>query len=118
MCAKISPWVYPGLGIKTSGKIQILENMLDEVCNYYGVDKSEVTSETRRKRIKDVRYIFIIYAYTYTTFSYEDIGGIVNRDHSTAIYASKSYNNDSVMKREFDLFSKTCTREKMRVPLQ
>lgn len=112
----VSPWVFAGV---VKSKKSTLEDMLCEVCRYYDVDVNDIAMKSQKLKIKDVRHIFIIYAYIYTLCSYTEIGNAVNRDRATAIYASKKYHNDNSLRKEFDLFVKSTGRgEMLREPLK
>lgn len=54
---------------------------------------ADISKKSRVPRIIDARVMYYYLAKKYTGFSYQKIARGVGRDHATAIYGMKSYNN-------------------------
>lgn len=84
-----------------------LSGILDSVCTYFCEDKDFVISSTRRRRALLVRDIYIVLAREVSNVSYqhtlEDIGLVVNRDHSSVIHSLNRVKNDYVTCNEFKM---------------
>lgn len=61
--------------------------ILDEVLTYYYKSINELTGKSRHKSNCEARHMFVYLTRKYTRISYERIGEIINRDHSTCISA-------------------------------
>jgi len=82
-------------------------NLLNKVCLYFGVKREDVKSPKRYKELVKARNVFC-----YLMFTHKDelcdsemplrvIGGIINRDHSTAVSAKKKFVRDYYIKKPF-----------------
>jgi len=89
---------YPG--IKTIA--HDLDIILDTVCYVADVPRTSVISSRKRTKIVDARRAYCYIARKHTRYSFAEIGGIINRDHSTIVYAVKAAEglldfNDKIM---------------------
>jgi chromosomal replication initiator protein len=72
----------------TSDEIEILiQNIISVTCKYFNLDKENVMSKKRNREFMAPRYFIIYLIREKTNLSLKSIGKIVNRDHTTCIYA-------------------------------
>jgi len=63
-----------------------LYTILETICKFYNVSIEEVQSKSRLLTIVKARHIYFYIANLSTEKSLEEIGKIINRDHSTVIH--------------------------------
>ena len=64
------------------------DRILDAVCNYFEVKRSEIRGPRRHKAISNPRAICMFLLRKYTDFSYPNIGRFMGgKDHTTVIHA-------------------------------
>lgn len=61
-----------------------------EVKNEYGVSASQMRNKTRLSFIREARQVFTQLMREHSSMSTSQIGGLVNRDHSTVIVTTKT----------------------------
>lgn len=59
------------------------------VCDYFNVAWGELTIKTRKQEAVWARHIFMAAVRKLTKNTFASIGNLVNRDHTTAVYACK-----------------------------
>jgi len=96
---KISPYVFPG--IKNKDEIKKIKKFkrdrisLDDIlliiarnCN---VNLKDITSRIRKREVIDARFIFINTLREQFNYTYEAIGEMLERDHTTIIHAVNTH---------------------------
>lgn len=68
-------------------KIFKLEKILQAVLNHYGVTKEEIISNSKNVVFVEARKMFCFISTEFSNAKYEEIGNIINRDHSTVTYS-------------------------------
>lgn len=77
-------------GVREAPSIVNIERIIDEVCEVYGVKKSDLQSKRRLKSFSLPRQICMYLARRNTRLSLEEIGGFFGgRDHTTVLYATE-----------------------------
>ncbi len=101
---KIHPYTYAGLTItpKTTADITDIIAAVKEATNIAWFD---IVSHSRLIDIKDARHLLAYFLREKTHLTWSKIGGIINKDHSTAMH---SYKRVSEMK-EYDAYFKKHT---------
>ena len=100
----VSPYVYPGLGFAkrevakkgmptreyhADQQKRKLEFIFKRVCKLTDVSADELRSKWRKREVVQARQIFCYLSTKYTECIYVDIGGMINRDHSTVMHSCK-----------------------------
>lgn len=83
-----------------------LHDILIDVCFSFNVNMDMICSKTRKREILYPRYIFCYIAILFTDFSLDEIGILLNRDHTTIINAREQVkcfikNNDKIFVDEY-----------------
>ena len=68
-----------------------IEDILDAVCTYTHFTIKDLKKKDRHAKVNRARQYFMYLAYEYTSSSYTEVAGMVNRDHATALYARRKY---------------------------
>lgn len=63
-----------------------LNYILSTVCSYYGLEKENVKSNSRKANYIEARQLFFYIARNHSESSLIKIGEMVNRDHSTVVH--------------------------------
>jgi hypothetical protein len=71
--------------------IDIASEVIEELCQYYQVELHEILSDSRALKIAQCRKALAYHLYYGTSFGTQDVGRILNIDHSTVIYHCKTY---------------------------
>ena len=69
-------------------------DIINAACKYYHVDFQAVKSKARDKEITLVRQIIVYLLKKYTNHSLQEISTIINREHSTVLYALREMKKD------------------------
>ena len=86
----------PGIG-KSS-----LTDILYDVCKKVRISHNTLCNTTKTRDIVEARYIYFYRARKLTNASYERIGRLVNRDHSTVIYGIKQVDDVREIREKYD----------------
>ena len=70
------------------------EDVFCLVCKLTGADPEDVKSKSRKLNVVVVRQIYCMIAKELTNATMQEIGSVINRDYSTAIYSSKQAKNN------------------------
>lgn len=76
------------LKIKSPGMLQRIKELVEIETKI-----RDISNASRNQDIIDARVMYYYLARKYTGFSFNEIGEQVNKDHSTAVYGIKCYNN-------------------------
>ena len=68
-------------------KIFKSEKILQAVLNYYGITNQEIISNSKNVVFVEARKMFCYISTEFSNAKYEDIGKLINRDHSTVTYS-------------------------------
>ena len=80
----MSPYIIPGIVLSKSSHTK--ENILEAVCNYYGVSKKDICSRSRKREYTVPRHIFFYLVRQCTKEKLISIGKYTgNRDHTTVM---------------------------------
>jgi len=90
----MTPYSYPGINFKYKDQSTI-EAVKKIVCKNYGRTFDEIDVTSRTREIVQVRQALMYWLRKYTHMSLNDIGSIFqkNYDHSTILWAVKTYEN-------------------------
>ena len=66
-----------------------LKNILSIVSNETNISISDIKSESKKGKLSDARKLYCVLAKEYTRESFNEIGKLINRDHSTVLYSEK-----------------------------
>jgi chromosomal replication initiation ATPase DnaA len=96
---KVSPYVFPG--IKNQDEVRKIrkfkrdrvkiEDVLKIIAENCGVKSHEIVSRIRKRTLIDARFIFCYMLKSEFNFTYESIGKILDRDHTTIIHSVKTH---------------------------
>ena len=97
---KVSYYALPGIRREKKARVvksnrDLIEHIIDTVCNYFEVDKKIVMGVSRKRQFVMPRQIIHWYLVTKLKMERRDIGAIFNQDHST-IFRSRNVVNDSI----------------------
>lgn len=106
----VSPYVYPGVEVSLTS----LDQILLAVCNRFDVNVNDVTIRSRKREIKDVRYVYMAVAYMCTRESYKSIADKVLLDHATTRHACLCYINDLTLRAKIDCFLENAVYKRFR----
>jgi chromosomal replication initiator protein len=85
--------------------MKTLDEILEGVCNFYGIEVAEVAVPSRQVELVKARQQYCHIAKEATKKSLREIGEKIGRDHATVIHACKQVNNlletDKAYKAEF-----------------
>jgi chromosomal replication initiation ATPase DnaA len=73
--------------------IDMTGRILEAVERHTGISYGAMKSRNNRHSISNARHMAIAYIYIYSRMSYDEIGQLFNRDHSTAIHSRKQARN-------------------------
>jgi chromosomal replication initiator protein len=95
----INPYIYLGLPehkqrlAKLNRKEYDPERIIEIVCEVLKVDKQQFLSPLRKREVSEARSIAIgIILQSCVKLTLKSIGAMLNRDHSTIIYARDTFN--------------------------
>jgi chromosomal replication initiator protein len=104
----IDVYIYTGLPDKKKEdfvqriKIRNPNEIVNEVCEVFKVDKRDLLSTTRKRDVVEARYIAItLILNANPEMTLKEVGDIFNRDHSTVIYARETYNKLIALEKGF-----------------
>ncbi len=66
-------------------------DILNAVCKQYGYTIKELVSRKQQKTLVEARHIAMYICRMHLGMSYNEIGDIFNRDHSTIVYVLHKY---------------------------
>ncbi len=97
---RISYFALPGMKGKKKAPIvksnrDLIEHIIDTVCNYFEVDKKIVMGVSRKREFVMPRQIIHWYLINKLGMKLKNIGAIFNQDHST-IFRSRNVVNDNL----------------------
>ncbi|PIE50020.1 MAG: chromosomal replication initiator protein DnaA [Flavobacteriales bacterium] len=94
--------------ISNSKKKKIdIEYIQEVVCDYFGVERAQLLSKTRKRDIALPRQLAMFFAKEYTNATYAKIGKEMGgKDHSTVMYACNSIKNFLEMDKEIKKYVK------------
>ena len=88
----ISPYVFTGLSYLP--KVTATpEQVLNFICQKFDVDIEIMRSRTRLRRYTDLRHAFFYICRDMEKYSYNKLGKLLNRNHSTVTHAVKQVND-------------------------
>ena len=65
------------------------EDIFVTVCEAFRVSPSQLRVQDRTRELADIRAIYCYLARKYTAYPYRRIGGVILRDHATALYSDR-----------------------------
>ena len=65
-----------------------INRILDGVCDYYGLTVEDLKSESKTKEKVIARQMYFYLADEFSNANFRQIGELINRDHSTVMYAA------------------------------
>lgn len=71
------------------------KEILNLVCCYYNLKKTDLESESRKKNIVKARHIYAYLSMNFTKEKPAYIGVLINRDRTTVLHSFKKINNES-----------------------
>lgn len=75
--------------VKTDNQPLMIDDILEKVCQHYGVNQQAVLSKSRKRDVTTVRQVVMFLAQKYTRLSGARIGSLLGgRDHSTVVHGS------------------------------
>lgn len=87
----ISPYVIPGLKLNR-GKLLEKRDVIDAVCDYYDIEKTELMGNKRPQEVVNARQIGMYILRKKTSLSLSKIAQVFNRDHTTVIHSINKIN--------------------------
>lgn len=66
-----------------------IDDVLDVVSEYTGVDKSSILGRSRYREVMRARHLFVYLAVEHTGRSVSELGRFCNKDHTTIIHSVK-----------------------------
>src|SRR5574344_642461 len=88
--------------VKIDNKPLTIDDILDKVCNHYGVSVEDVFSKSRKRQFVVVRQLSMYLAQKYTRMPASRIGQLIGgRDHSTVIHSCSQVESKLKVDREF-----------------
>lgn len=99
-------WSMPSLKLRQKAnkkKINLIDNIINEVAKFYSLTPEDVKSKCRKRNIVKARFIAIYIIREETDLSLNDIAKIFNRDHSTIIHSIRIINDTLSLKYETDI---------------
>ena len=79
--------------MRNQQEIIIAQQIMDRVCKSLKVSLEAVKSSNRNKQNSEIRFILFKLLKHRLNLSYKNIGGLFNRNYSTAIYGVKIFKN-------------------------
>jgi chromosomal replication initiation ATPase DnaA len=67
------------------------QKILKAVSLITGIPETQIKSRTRRREVKDARFLFMYYTKTNTNYIYKQIGWYFGRHHATVINSVKKF---------------------------
>jgi chromosomal replication initiator protein len=87
-----------------------LEDIMGMVCKYFSLDSEILSSKSRKKNHAYPRNLYAYLCRKHTGATLEEIGGTINRNHSTVLYAAEVIasraKTDRNVRKQLDFFSK------------
>ena len=76
---------------QNENKAITIDNIINTVCNHFGLDVNTIHSKSRKREVVQARQIAMYLAKSYTEFSMAKIGSLIgNKDHATVLHACKT----------------------------
>ena len=96
----VSYYALPGIRMEKKARVvksnrDLIEHIIDTVCNYFEVDKKIVMGVSRKRQFVMPRQIIHWYLINKLGMKLKNIGAIFNQDHST-IFRSRNVVNDNL----------------------
>lgn len=96
---RVSPYVFPGIKnqdeikkIKKFKRDRIsIDDILTVIARNCCVNVSDITSRMRKREYIDARFIFAHMLYDEFKYTFEHIGEILGRDHTSIIHAVETH---------------------------
>jgi chromosomal replication initiator protein len=96
---RVSPYVFPGMKnqdeIKKIKKFKrdriTVDDILSIVAKNCCVNISDITSRVRKREVIDARFIFAHILKFEFSYTYERIGALLERDHTSIIHAVETH---------------------------
>ncbi len=85
MRKKINPYVYPGLDVEPV--LASIADIVSAVKESTEVEWADLVSHSRVMDIKDARHLLAYFLRKRTSLTWMKIGGVINKDHATALHA-------------------------------
>lgn len=70
-----------------------LDEIIDKVCNHYEINESDIKGICKKQVFVKARHLYSFIAIKTTKQNTTQIGGKINRDHSTVSHAKKKITN-------------------------
>ena len=115
-------WIAPSFYIEElteETKKQKDESVMLKVCNYYGITLKQLTGNSRTRNCVMPRQIISYIFREIFNYGLEDIGKIINRDHSCVVYNVKNVKNYMDVDKVFKVtVNKLCNFAKFYTPIK
>jgi hypothetical protein len=103
-----------------SNKLLGFDNIMDVICNYYGVSKEDVLAPNRQQELVAARHMFCNMCRSYTNSTTFAIGDYITRHHSSVIFGSNKINTlyefDKTTRADRDIISEALLGEDVDAP--
>lgn len=76
-------------------KREVLEGLLNIVSDYFEVSLEELKSKQRLTHIRQARQVYMYLGKKYRIHSLQQVGALVNRDHSTVVHSFSAVIKDA-----------------------
>lgn len=96
-----NPYILPGIDLPSQ------ERIIATVCRVYGIHPDQLRSKRRFRDYVEPRHIVMTLIKQINNTTVEDVASLLNRDHSTVLYAIRTIaqlmNNNREFKHRLDL---------------
>ena len=96
---KMHPFMF--VGLENNNNNPSINSIVSAVVKVTGVEFNKVQSSSRRRNFVNARHLFCYFARKRTKLSFQEIGGIINRDHATIIHSVRNVEDLLSYDREF-----------------
>ncbi len=86
-------------------------DILNAVCEQYGYTIKELISRKRQKTLVESRHVAMYMCRRYIGMSYNEIGDIFNRDHSTIVYVLHKFKVEENLGKMADYIARIYLKE-------
>ena len=94
-------YIYPGLKIQPPIKRVSLDALAKLTVEFYGLSLKDFQGKTRTMYLVTARFFFMEFCYRHSGFILREIGGYLNRDHTTVINGLVTFKNRSQTEYEY-----------------
>ena len=97
-----NPYAYVGV-VDIKRREITVDSIVNDVCQEYGVNFLDLITPCRKRELIEPRHVIMYVLKTFKLLSFEQIGQLFNRDHSTVVHARKAVENQRFADKNYEI---------------